>query len=164
MYFHTPEKSVFEKHLTLFDIFIINGISPHQLSKYKCHESQTVFPFTIHILYLLLSAEMTRFLNAMLFTLTRGRNLRRKPLEKLSCFNFQWKQPLYQNNLKHIVLFFNFSRAIDVISYAITAKNIFYASPPQKKIQKLQVLPNEILRVLKFCYTQLMFLFLTFEI
>ena len=40
-----------ENHLTLFDIFIINGISPHQLWKYKCHESLTGFPFTIHILY-----------------------------------------------------------------------------------------------------------------
>ena len=43
-----------ENHLTLFDIFIINGISPHQLWKYKCHESLTGFPFTIHILYFLL--------------------------------------------------------------------------------------------------------------
>ena len=42
---------LFEKHLTLFDTFIINGIPPHQLFKYKCHESLTVFPFTIHILY-----------------------------------------------------------------------------------------------------------------
>ena len=40
-----------ENHLTLFDIFIINGISPHQLWKYKCHESLTGFPFAIHILY-----------------------------------------------------------------------------------------------------------------
>ena len=40
-----------ENHLTLFDIFIINGISPYQLWKYKCHESLTRFPFTIHILY-----------------------------------------------------------------------------------------------------------------
>ena len=96
---------LFEKHLTLFDTFIINGVPPHQLFKYKCHVPDG---FSVHHSYFVLSAEMTRFLNAMLFTLKRARNLRRKPLEKLSCFNFQWKQPLYQNNLKHIVLFLTF--------------------------------------------------------
>ena len=46
---HTKEGSqtqnvcVFQKKLTLFDI--LYQISPHQLLKYKCHVSLTVFPF-----------------------------------------------------------------------------------------------------------------------
>ena len=69
-----------ENHLTLFDIFIINGISPHQLWK-PVQVSRIPDGFSVHHSYFVLSAKMTRFPNAMLFTPKRESNLRRKPLD-----------------------------------------------------------------------------------
>ena len=37
--------------------------------------------------------------------------IKTESIRKLSNFNFQWKQTLYQNNLTHIAFFFTFSRA-----------------------------------------------------
>ena len=37
-----------------------------------------------------------------------GQAVKTESVKKLSNFNFQWTKTLYQNNLKHIALFFTF--------------------------------------------------------
>jgi len=59
-----------------------------------------------------------------------GNLIKTDPIRKLSNFNFQWTKTLYQNNLKHIALFFPFfeSYGSNLLS-VITPKTISYGSP-----------------------------------